>query len=306
MRITFLGTGTSFGVPVIGCRCRVCASADPRDKRFRSSILVELGQATIAVDAGPEFRLQCLRAGVRSLDLLLLTHAHADHIAGLDDVRPLTHSRILPVYGNAEAVKETRARFAYAFAPLQAGGGLPRFDLRLAPREGIELVPGEGGVAGTDEAGIAGAPGGAVGGIADKPGTPGGAVGGIADKPGAGKAGAARILPIPLMHGILPILGWRIGEFAYLTDCSAIPKSSLPLLRGVRVLVIDGLRLRPHETHFSVDQALAAAATIGASETWLTHINHEASHAELEAYCAENGARVGARPAWDGLVIDLI
>jgi len=272
VRITFLGTGTSFGVPAIGCRCPVCSSPDPRDRRWRSSILVELGQTAIVVDAGPEFRLQCLRAGVRSLDLLLLTHAHADHIAGLDDVRPLTHSRILPVYGNAEAIRETRARFAYAFAPLQAGGGLPRFELRLAPPEGIELPRGPGG----------------------------------AGESGAGESGAApRILPIPLMHGILPILGWRIGDFAYLTDCSSIPNSSLRLLRGLRVLVIDGLRFRPHETHFSVDQALAAAAAVGAAETWLTHINHEASHAELEAYCAERGASVGARPAWDGLVLEL-
>ena len=278
MRITFLGTGTSFGVPTIGCGCAVCLSADPRDKRWRCSILVELGGSTLVVDAGPEFRLQCLRAGLCSLDLLLLTHAHADHIAGLDDVRPLTQSRILPVYGNAEAVRETRARFAYAFAPLQPGGGLPRFELRLVPPEGIELPrsPGFPGALGPDEAG--------------------------GDRNGGG---SPRILPIPLMHGILPILGWRIGDFAYLTDCSAIPGASLRLLEGVHVLAIDGLRFRPHETHFSVDQALAAAAAIGAAETWLTHINHEASHAELEAYCAERGAKVGARPAWDGLVLEL-
>ncbi|MGO8695155.1 MAG: MBL fold metallo-hydrolase [Rectinemataceae bacterium] len=274
MRITFLGTGTSFGIPVIGCPCPVCTSPDPRDRRFRSSILVEIGETRAVVDAGPEFRLQSLRAGIRSLDLLLLTHAHADHIAGLDDIRPLTQDRVLPIYGNAETIEETRSRFAYAFAPRQVGGGIPRFDLRLAPEGGIEVAPR----------------------------------GRIADLRAADLRAADlrdRILPIPLLHGILPILGWRIGEFAYLTDCSEIPGPSLSLLEGVEVLVIDGLRFRRHETHFSVDQALAAAAAIGASETWLTHINHEASHAQLETYCAENGRLVGARPAWDGLVIEV-
>jgi phosphoribosyl 1,2-cyclic phosphate phosphodiesterase len=256
MRVLFLGTGTSFGVPEIGCRCKVCSSADPRDSRFRASILVESpGGASVVVDAGPEFRLQALRARITRLDALLLTHAHADHIGGLDDVRPLTKARALPVYGNAQTIEETRERFAYVFRSTQEGGGKPRLDLRPA-EDRIRIVDLE-------------------------------------------------IEPVPILHGALPILGWRIGTFAYITDCSELPESSLPALAGVRTLVVNGLRREPHATHFSLDQGLAAARRIGARRTWLTHMNHESTHAELEDYCASRGADVGARPAWDGLEIKI-
>ncbi len=261
MRVHFLGSGTSFGVPVIGCSCRTCVSTDPRDARYRSSVLVEAEGATVLVDAGPEFRLQARRVGLgqkgrlERLDALLLTHSHADHVAGLDDVRPLTNDRILPVYGNAEAIEETRSRFEYVFRQTQVGGGKPRIELFLAS--------------------------------------------------GALDIGALRIIPLPLLHGALPILGWRFGRFAYITDCSAIPEPSLALLRGVEVLTINGLRWRPHATHFSVDQGIEAARLVGARETWLTHIAHDATHEELEEHCAKYGADVGARPAWDGLVIEI-
>jgi phosphoribosyl 1,2-cyclic phosphate phosphodiesterase len=260
MRVLFLGSGTSYGVPVIGCSCRVCASTDPRDKRYRASVLIESRDregvaSAVVVDAGPEFRLQALRAGISRIDALLLTHAHADHVSGLDDVRPLTTERILPVYGNAEAVAETKERFAYIFRETQVGGGKPRIDLRLA--EG-PLV-----------------------------------------------AGGMDFVPVPVAHGALPILGWRTGKFAYITDCSDLPDSSLPLLAGVEVLVINGLRRKPHETHFSLDQGMDAARRIGARRTWLTHMNHESTHAELEDYCAPRGADVGARPAWDSLEIEI-
>lgn len=260
MRILFLGTGTSFGVPTIGCGCPVCTSGDPRDKRYRSSILIESrgvdGRlASVIVDAGPEFRLQALRAGLTRLDALLLTHAHADHVAGLDDVRPLTADRVLPVYGNAATLEETRERFAYVFRETQEGGGKPRIELR--------------------EAGA------------------------------AVEAGGISFTPVPVRHGILPILGWRTGPFAYITDCSDLPESSLPLLAGVEVLAINGLRRRPHSTHFSIDQGLEAARRVGARRTWLVHMNHESTHAELEDYCARRGADVGARPAWDGLEFEV-
>jgi phosphoribosyl 1,2-cyclic phosphate phosphodiesterase len=254
MRVLFLGSGTSFGVPVIGCGCPVCASPDPRDKRYRASILIESGGASVVVDAGPEFRLQALRARITRLDALLLTHAHADHVNGLDDVRPLTRERVLPVYGNAPTLDETRERFAYIFRETQAGGGKPRIELRLA----------------------------------------GGPV----------SAGGLELVPVPVLHGSLPILGWRTGSFAYITDCSELPSSSLPLLEGVETLVITGLRREPHATHFSLDQGMEAARRIGAKRTWLTHMNHESTHAELEEYCAARGADVGARPAWDGLEIE--
>jgi len=262
MRFTFLGTGTSHGVPVIGCSCRACSSRDPRDARYRSSAMVEAGGTMVVIDAGPEFRLQALRAGIGAEggpprpEALLLTHAHTDHIAGLDDVRPLTRDRVLPVYGDAGTLAETRLRFSYAFRETQVGGGKPRIELREATAEGVALD-------------------------------------------------GLRALPIPVLHGGLGILGWRFGKLAYITDASAIPEASFALLEGVEVLVVNGLRKRPHETHFSFDQAIASARRVGARETWITHICHDATHAEIEEYCAEAGADVGARPAYDGLVLEL-
>ncbi len=251
MRFRFLGTGTSFGVPVVGCGCPVCRSTDPRDARYRSCLLIESGGTVLVIDAGPEFRLQALRAGLCRLDALLLTHAHADHVGGLDDVRPLTRERVLPVYGDEGTLAEVRERFGYIFRTTQEGGGKPR----------IELRPASGPL----------------------------------------RIGDIELSPIPVMHGELTILGWRTGDFAYLTDASGIPDSSYGLLSGVRTLVINGLRRRPHSTHFSIDQALDAARRIGASRAWITHLCHESTHVELEEYCAARGADVGARPAWDGL-----
>ena len=256
MRIVFLGTGTSYGIPVVGCGCPVCGSKDPRDSRYRASIYLESGPTAIAIDAGPEFRLQALRARITRLDALLLTHAHADHVNGLDDVRPLTFGRELPVYGNEATLAETRERFAYIFRPTQEGGGKPRIELREAGAEPLRI-------------------------------------------------GTLEIVPVPVLHGAIPILGWRCGSFAYVTDCSELPDSSLGALRGVETLVINGLRHEPHATHFSLDQAIAAARRIGARRTLLTHMNHESAHVELEAYCAKVGADVGAAPAFDGLELEV-
>lgn len=256
MRITFLGTGTSHGVPVVGCPCPVCASTDQRDARYRSSILVESGDSRVVVDVGPEFRLQAIRARITRLDAVLLTHAHADHLHGLDDIRPLSWERAIPVYGNEQTLAEVRSRFSYAFREGQRGGGKPRFEL---------LPVGEGTIA----------------------------IGDIVAQ------------PVPLLHGELRVSGWRFGKFAYLTDCSSIPDSSWALLEGVEVAAIDALRLRPHPTHFCVDEALAAARRIGLSRTLLTHITHDSSHEALEAYCREHGSSVGAEPAFDGLAIEL-
>lgn len=257
MRVRFLGTGTSHGVPVIGCPCRVCASADPRDRRYRSSILIEGREAAVLVDSGPEFRLQALEARITRLDGLLLTHAHADHLHGLDDVRPLSKGAPLRIYGNGPTLRELKDRFSYAFRETQAGGGKPRLEL-LEAESGRPLE-----------------------------------IGGLV------------FVPVLIYHGKLPVLGWRIGDFAYLTDCSRIPEESFGLLEGVRTLAIDALRPMPHPTHFSLDGALEAARRIGARRTWLTHICHDASQEELEALCAERGADLCARPAWDGLEIEV-
>jgi phosphoribosyl 1,2-cyclic phosphate phosphodiesterase len=262
MRLTILGSGTSHGVPVIGCSCATCRSTDPRDARYRSSVLVEEGGSAIIIDAGPEFRLQALRARVGAPggpprpEALLLTHAHSDHVNGLDDVRPFTRDRVLPVYGDRETLDETRSRFAYIFRDTQIGGGKPRIELREARAEGIEI-------------------------------------------------GALRAIPVPVIHGDLTILGWRFDKLAYLTDASAIPESSFALLEGVEALVVDGLRTRPHATHFSFGQAIEAARRVGARRTWITHICHDSTHAQIEEYCRREGSDVDAHPAYDGLVVDI-
>ena len=175
MRIRFLGTGTSHGVPVLGCGCPVCSSADPRDTRYRSSVLVSGDEGErILIDAGPEFRLQALAARLSGLDALLVTHAHADHVHGIDDVRPLTRGRPLPVYASGQDVAELRHRFSYAFSAGQAGGGKPRLEL-------VDL---------------------------DEPGGPDPA-------PRAVRVGSVAVRPVPLMHGERRVLGYRLGGLAY-------------------------------------------------------------------------------------------
>lgn len=252
MHVTFLGTGTSHGIPVIGCDCAVCVSRDSRDKRTRASVAVETQGVTLLVDASPELRLQLLSARIKHVDALLATHAHADHIGGLDDVRIFSErSRAkFPVFGPAPVLNEIRERFAYVFHPTQKGGGKPRLWLRpVAARFRFRNVS---------------------------------------------------ILPIPLWHGRLPIFGYRIGTFAYLTDVSRIPESSYPLLRGLSVLVLDALRPEPHATHFHLARALEEARRIGAPKTYFTHLCHLLGHRQTSARLP-----AGVRPAYDGLRLEL-
>lgn len=257
MRIVFLGTGTSHGIPVVTCGCAVCNSSDPRDTRYRSSVAIfgDHGERVL-IDAGPEFRLQAIRAKLERLDAVLVTHAHADHIHGLDDVRPLTKGKPLPIYASAFDVAELRERFSYAFKDGQMGGGKPKLELWEAPSEGATV-------------------------------------------------GSIRAIPIPVMHGERRILGYRLGKFAYLTDCSAVPAESVDMLRGLDTLVIGALRKRPHPTHFTFDQALELAAELRPSRAFLTHICHDMSHAEIDRYCQTFGLPFPAGPAWDGLEIEV-
>jgi phosphoribosyl 1,2-cyclic phosphate phosphodiesterase len=263
LTIRILGSGTSHGVPVIGCHCAVCTSSDPRDSRFRASVLIRSSKgASILIDAGPEFRLQAIQAGLDRLSALLLTHSHADHLHGLDDLRALTHERALPVYAQRRVNAELRQRFPYIFQGQSEGGGVPALELR-------DIEPGSRFAIDGQE-----------------------------------------ILPIPIKHGSQDILGFRVGGFGYLTDCSAIPEASLPLLSGLECLVIDGLRNRPHPTHFSIKEAVIAAGRIAPRKAYLTHLCHEVSHVQAEGLCRVFAREAGLRedlvePAYDGLEIEV-
>jgi phosphoribosyl 1,2-cyclic phosphate phosphodiesterase len=250
LQITFLGTGTSHGVPMIGCECATCRSPDPRDRRSRASILVETDDGgVILIDAGPDLRFQALANGVRRVDAIVFTHGHADHILGLDDVRRYNHimRRPMACYADARTVDDIRRMFSYVFDPAAPkGGGLPQ----------LELFTIEGPFC----------------------------------------LGRQEIVPVPVMHGALPILGLRFGGFAYLTDCSAIPDGSWPLLADLDILVLDALRERPHPTHFSIGQALQVADRLGASRTYFTHMCHDLAHAST---CEKLPA--GMALAYDGL-----
>ena len=264
MRVTLLGTGTSSGVPAIGCDCAVCHSTDPRDRRTRPSALLELDDheapsvfagavRNILVDTSTDLRAQALVHQIRRVDAILFTHSHADHVFGLDDIRRFNAIQRGPIacYGDARTLADLRRIFAYAFRPSPAyGGGVPRLALF--------------------------------------------------DVAGPFTLGGVEIVPVPVMHGPWPILGFRVGSFAYLTDCNRIPDESWPLLDGVRTLVLDALRHRPHSTHFSVDQALDVVARLAPARAYFTHIAHDLPHA---ATCAR--LPPGVELAYDGLVLEI-
>jgi phosphoribosyl 1,2-cyclic phosphate phosphodiesterase len=256
LRVTVLGSGTSVGVPAIGCDCAVCHSSDPRDRRTRPSILIQVNGMSILVDTSTDLRMQALDRNIRRVDAILFTHNHADHVFGLDDVRRFNHMQRASIscYADASTVSSLRRMFSYAFDPtVQPGGGLPQ--LTLFTLAGSFCLAG------------------------------------------------VEIVPVPLMHGRLPILGFRIGAFAYLTDCNQIPEGSWPLLNadgGVHTVIIDALRQRPHPTHFSVSEAIDAVRRMGAERAYLTHICHDLPHAET---CAQ--LPHGVELAYDGLVLEI-
>jgi phosphoribosyl 1,2-cyclic phosphate phosphodiesterase len=250
IEVVMLGTGTSHGVPMIGCECAVCGSDDPKDHRSRPSIFVRYGEVNILVDASPELRLQCLDNRIKRVDAVLFTHHHADHVLGLDDLRRfnwLQHGPV-DVYATEQTFEALNKMFPYAFQP-QASGSTSRPELNCTT-------------------------------ISTEPFTIGG----------------RRIIPIPLMHDSMPVLGFRFGRFAYCTDCSAIPESSRPLLTNLDVFVLDAVRRKPHPAHFNLARAIEMAGVIGARQTYFTHIAHGLSHAQTSAELPE-----GIALAYDGL-----
>ena len=257
MRLTLLGTGTSFGVPQIGCRCRTCTSSDPRDRRTRTAALIETRGKRLLIDTPPELRLQLVAAGADRVDAVLYTHAHADHVHGIDDLRALSvrQGAALSAYGPAATMTELAAKFPYIFDPAilaQPGTSKPELTAHV-------LEPGR-------TVSVAGVP----------------------------------VLPLALPHGEQGVFGYRVGQVAYLTDVKAIPDAVAAQLAGLEVLVLNALLPQPHPLHLSIPEAVAAARRIGARRTFLTHLTHDATHADLAARLPASVA-----PAYDGLVIEV-
>lgn len=226
MKVTFLGTGTSQGVPVIGCTCEVCQSLDFRDKRLRSSILIEVSGQTFVIDTGPDFRQQMLREQVRRLDAVIFTHAHRDHTAGLDDVRAFNflHEMEMPVYGSQQVLDQLKVEYAYAFVG-KYYPGIPRLALTTIDHRQFEV-------------------------------------------------NGVSFLPLPVMHLHLPVLGFRIGNFSYITDAKFIPDETIEKLKGTELLVLNALQREQHISHFNLSEALDMVKTIRPRHTYFTHISH--------------------------------
>lgn len=256
MRLTFLGTGTSQGVPVIACHCEVCQSDDDRDKRLRTSALLTVDEGCnerhLLFDIGPDFRQQMLRHGVERIDAILITHAHRDHVAGIDDIRALNYVQHgeMAVYLNEEARRAVERDYAYIFSPHQYPG---------LPEAKLNVVDGEFEAAGV------------------------------------------RVVPVRVMHKDLPVLGYRIGPMAYITDANRIENSELEKLMGVEVMVINALRKEKHWSHFCLDEALEVVARVKPQRAYLTHVSHELGrYAQVEKELPE-----GVFLAYDNMEVEI-
>jgi phosphoribosyl 1,2-cyclic phosphate phosphodiesterase len=251
MKITILGCGTSTGVPMVGCTCRVCTSTAPQDKRTRASLLISYDEHSILIDTSTDLRRQALRQQIKRIDAVLFSHAHADHVNGIDDLRGFhfLHKEVIPCFASRTTLDTLHSGFGYIFNEYEGSGYTPL----LAPHEinaPFELF-------------------------------------------------GRTVVPVPLLHGKTVSYGYRIGAMAYLTDCSSIPESSMTLLHGLELLIIDGLRWTEHPFHFNIDGAIAAARQVGVQRTVLTHLTHEVAYAE------EHKLPPGFELAYDGMQFDL-
>jgi phosphoribosyl 1,2-cyclic phosphate phosphodiesterase len=253
LKITFLGTGTSQGVPVIGCGCRVCKSDDERDKRLRSSVLVEQRDQLIVIDTGPDFRQQMLRTGLRRLNAVLYTHEHRDHISGLDDIRAFNYLQKSPMdlYGEERVMRALNSGFPYVFAEKKYPG-IPQVRMHHIRNEAFHI-------------------------------------------------GDMEVIPVRMMHYRLPVFGFRLGDFAYLTDGNYIPEAEKEKLYGVKYLVINALRRETHISHFTLSEAVRLIEELSPRMGYLTHISHQmGTYVDMERELPP-----GIRPAYDGLVLEV-
>lgn len=252
-RLTFLGTGTSTGVPEIACDCEVCRSSDPRDTRSRTSAYVEYGGKKVLIDCGPDFRCQLITHHITELDAIIITHEHYDHTGGLDDVRPLFYrSHECPIYAERNVIDAVKRRLPYVFTE-HPYPGVPHLELiETSPHSPINL------------------------------------------------GGGVEITPFRVMHHKLPILGFKIGGLAYITDCKTLPEESIQLIHGTDTLVLNSLRHYDHMSHLTFEEAVELSKVIAPRQTYLTHFAHTIGlHTEIESLCPP-----GIAPAYDGLAVD--
>lgn len=253
MTVTFLGTGTSQGVPVIACGCEVCTSADKHDKRLRSSILIKAEDKTVVIDSGPDFRYQMLRADVQHLDAVVYTHEHKDHIAGMDDIRAYNFKQQKPmdIYADTRVQTALIREFAYVFAEFKYPG-IPQVNIHPIGLEPFDI-------------------------------------------------GSIHFIPIEVLHYKLPVLGFRINDFTYITDAKTVSAGEKEKIKGSKILVINALQKQSHISHFTLDEAVDFANEMGAETTYFTHISHRlGKHADVAAELPP-----GILLAYDGLTLTI-
>ncbi len=258
LTVTMLGTGTSTGVPVLGCGCEVCSSDDPKDDRTRCACYVQAGPMGLLIDTGPDFRRQALREGIDRIDAVCYTHHHFDHVVGIDDLRPFffQNRRVMPCYAHVDTAAVLRRNYNYIFGDDPYPG---------AAKVALETVDGPFAVPSRYD-----------------------------------DSGPMPVDPILLYHGDVPVYGYRIGGFAYLTDVSRIPEPSYEGLGDIDVLALDALRPKPHHSHFSFEEAVEVARRIGARQTYFVHMTHNVRHAEANAHLPDS-----MQLAYDGLSFEV-